>query len=133
MAKGGIRPGAGRKPGIPNRATREIKALAQEYSERAVATLSEIMLETGSPAGARVTAAIALLDRGHGKPTQYIEGEFGVNLGVDEDVASDIARIFGLAPNAERVADDAGGGGAVVPHKARPSRKARSGRARTSY
>jgi hypothetical protein len=33
---GGARPGAGRKRGIPNKASRELKEIAREYTELAV-------------------------------------------------------------------------------------------------
>lgn len=74
MAKvGGARPGAGRKPGSPNRIKGPTKAtlveLAQGFTDEALSTLREVM-QPGNPAAARVSAAIALLDRGHGKPRE---------------------------------------------------------------
>lgn len=71
--RGGARPGAGRPPGAPNKATRELKALAQTYTPKAVKALAQIMLDATAPHAARVTAATALLDRGHGRPTQHTE------------------------------------------------------------
>lgn len=73
MAKGGKQPGAGRPKGQPNRATRELKDLAAQYTEEAVLTLAEVMRNDEAPAVARVTAAVAILDRGHGKPRQQHE------------------------------------------------------------
>jgi hypothetical protein len=70
---GGARPGAGRPAGQPNKATRELKELAQQYTEEAVLTLAEVMRNDEAPAVARVTAAVAILDRGHGKPRQQHE------------------------------------------------------------
>ena len=70
---GGGRPGPGRPPGQPNRATRELKALAQQYTAEAIEALAEVMRDKAAPAMVRVKAAEALLDRGHGKPTQQIE------------------------------------------------------------
>jgi hypothetical protein len=64
----------GRKAGTPNKATGEIRALAQEYTEAAVRVLAEIMVSKDAPPAARVSAASALLDRGHGKPPQSITG-----------------------------------------------------------
>lgn len=79
MASGGRRPGAGRKPGSPNRKRRvgaaariEVTALAKTYTEMALRTLAEIA-EGGQSEAARVSAASALLDRGWGRPTQATE------------------------------------------------------------
>lgn len=60
--------GKGRPRGKPNRATRALKALAIGYTEEAVGALADVMRDSDSPAAARVAAAVALLDRGHGKP-----------------------------------------------------------------
>ena len=65
MAKG--RKTGGRKPGVPNKATRELKELAQPYAPEAIATLREIM-QHGATEAARVAAARELLDRGYGRP-----------------------------------------------------------------
>jgi hypothetical protein len=64
----------GRTAGTPNRATAEVKALAQEHTEAAVRVLAEIMASTDASPAARVSAASALLDRGHGRPSQAITG-----------------------------------------------------------
>lgn len=59
-----------------------IKELAAEHTELAINTLVDVLKRgTGEREGkekpasdiARLTAATALLDRGHGKPTQYVE------------------------------------------------------------
>lgn len=75
MARGGARPGAGRKPGAPNRVTAEIKSLAQTYCSEAVDNLVEIMKDDDAPHAARVAAARELIDRGFGKATQPISGD----------------------------------------------------------
>ncbi len=64
----------GRKKGVPNKATAEVKKAAQEHTEAAIKVLVEVA-ENGESEAARVSAANALLDRGHGKPTQAITGE----------------------------------------------------------
>ncbi len=71
MARGGKRAGAGRKPGVPNKASRELKELAREYTEEAVGALVRVLRDKEAPASAQVAAATAILDRGHGKPTQH--------------------------------------------------------------
>lgn len=64
--------GKGRPKGAPNRVTRELKAFANEYTERAVKALAAVMDDPDAPASARVQAAIALLDRAHGRPQQQV-------------------------------------------------------------
>ena len=48
----------------------EIKSLARSYTNSALSVLKSIMQQPDAPPAARVTAAIALLDRGWGKPDQ---------------------------------------------------------------
>lgn len=73
MARGGARSGAGRKPGVPNKATADVKEAASVYSADAVDTLAKIMQDVAQPAAARVSAANAILDRAHGKPKQTVD------------------------------------------------------------
>ena len=70
--RGGFRPGSGRKPGVPNKLTADIKALASEYGPEALETLVHIMTE-GESEQAQIAAAKELLDRGYGKPRQEFE------------------------------------------------------------
>lgn len=72
MAHGGSREGAGRKPGVPNKVKREIAEAAQEYSDKALEVLADVMLNSDN-AGSRVAAANAILDRAHGKPAQAVK------------------------------------------------------------
>ena len=51
----------------------DIRSLARSHTETAVRTLAGIMNEARAPASARVSAAIALLDRGWGKPEQSLD------------------------------------------------------------
>jgi hypothetical protein len=74
MASG--RKTGGRKKGTPNKATADIKALAQVYTTEAVEELAVIMRGSDSDA-ARVAAIKELLDRGHGKVPQAVTGEGG--------------------------------------------------------
>lgn len=69
----GVRYG-GRAKGTPNKATADIKALAQEYTPRALQILANIMEASESDA-ARVAAVKELLDRGHGKSPQPVSGD----------------------------------------------------------
>jgi hypothetical protein len=70
----GSKPGerrGGRQKGVPNKAGRELREVAKEYTPVAMKTLAEIC-EKGESEAARVAAANALLDRGHGKPTSVV-------------------------------------------------------------
>lgn len=73
----GSKPGerrGGRKKGTPNKATRNIKEAAREYTEQALQTLVQIAL-SGESEAVRVSAANAILDRGYGKPSTVIAGD----------------------------------------------------------
>jgi len=74
MAKG--RKTGGRTAGTPNKATSEIKALAQAHAAIAIAELARLAIKAESEA-ARVAAIKELLDRGYGKSAQPLTGEGG--------------------------------------------------------
>lgn len=79
----------GRPKGGLNKATADVKAVASQYTDEAIAALAEIMRK-GESEAARVSAIKELLDRGHGKATQgmtidanlqgNIDGEINVKL-----------------------------------------------------
>jgi len=52
----------------------DLRALARSHTVLAVRTLGGLLKE-GVPAAARVAAAMAILDRGWGKPSQAHKGE----------------------------------------------------------
>jgi len=66
---GGVRTGAGRPKGRRNKATADIKALAQEHGAVAVQKLVDLMLG-GESQQVQLGAAKELLDRGYGKAVQ---------------------------------------------------------------
>lgn len=74
--RGGWRPGAGRKKGSENKATKKQKVnlsfIARQHTDTAILALVDICLN-GESESARVSAANALLDRGYGKPMQSHE------------------------------------------------------------
>ena len=86
----GVKTG-GRKAGTPNKATADIKAAAQAYTEDALATLAQIM-KAGESEAARVAAANSILDRGFGKPRQSMD--------LDAQVKADFSTIelVGVSP-----------------------------------
>jgi hypothetical protein len=74
MAKG--KKTGGRVAGVPNKATAEIKALAQAHAAVAIKELARLAVEAQSEQ-ARVAAIKELLDRGYGKSAQAVTGEGG--------------------------------------------------------
>ena len=67
----------GRPKGSPNKQTKQerwtLAQLCKCHSERAIEILVEIMDRKDAKDGARLTAAIAILDRAYGKPISSIE------------------------------------------------------------
>ena len=66
----------GRKQGTRNKATAEIRELAQACAPAAIAELARLCLHAKTEA-TRVAAIKEILDRGYGKPTQPIAGDPG--------------------------------------------------------
>lgn len=73
--KGGFQAGKSGNPGGRPKEVGHVKELAKAHSEGAIGSLVEIMEDKSSPPSARVSAAIALLDRGWGRPPQAITGD----------------------------------------------------------
>ena len=71
----GISGNAGGRP----RELHGLREKARERSDDALDVLTSIMNDTTAPAPSRISAACAVLDRGFGKPTQYIEQDVEVN------------------------------------------------------
>jgi Family of unknown function (DUF5681) len=66
----------------------EIRQLARAHTNAALETLLEVA-KSGKSESARVAAAVALLDRGWGRPTQPLAGDpaeppIGIELSVEE-------------------------------------------------
>lgn len=59
------------------KAPTEIRSLARSHTASALKTLAAISKNAKAPSAARVAAAVALLDRGWGKPSQAITGKDG--------------------------------------------------------
>lgn len=83
MPKGGAREGAGRKRGIPNKVTADIRALAGKYGPAAIKRIAELAgimpKERGKAESQQVQflALKELVDRGYGKARQEVTGEGG--------------------------------------------------------
>jgi hypothetical protein len=74
------------------KASLQIKSLARAHTERAIQVLAGIMDATQAKDSDRIAAAMALLNRGWGQPTQLIGG--------DEDHPLKIERIERVIVNA---------------------------------
>jgi len=76
---GGRREGAGRKPGVPNRCSAEIRSIAQEFGPRCIEILAAMAgLTDGPPATAEPVRLGALkepLDRAYGRATQPVSDD----------------------------------------------------------
>jgi hypothetical protein len=62
-----------------------VREAARELTLDAIDTLAAIMKDPKAPAAARISAAVALLDRGHGRPYQAVEVKDGIDLGLLSD------------------------------------------------
>lgn len=65
----------GKVLGSANKTLNAVKSLAQSYGVDAIDTLADLMLSDRQPGPVRVAAARELLDRGFGRPTQFIAGD----------------------------------------------------------
>lgn len=72
---GGARPGAGRPAGGVSEAKRRLSELARDHAGVAVQALADIAAN-GQSETARISAAVALLDRGFGKPREATLGQY---------------------------------------------------------
>jgi len=74
MAKSGgsYQPGQSGNPAGRPAIVREVRDLAQQYTVEAIEGLAAVLRDEKAPPSARVSAAIALLDRGWGRAPQNI-------------------------------------------------------------
>jgi hypothetical protein len=104
MPKGGLRstsfkPGVSGNPfGRPKRpetiearrVVADVKSAARELTPVAMDTLEKAMTDQKAPWAAKITAAIAVLDRGWGKPTQQV----AANVGFFDQMSDEEQRIM---------------------------------------
>ena len=62
---------SGNPAGVPKELV-QVRAWAREHSEAAIRALAAIMVDPKAPAAARVSAAVAILDRAWGKPAVQV-------------------------------------------------------------
>lgn len=79
--RGGARPGAGRPKGSINKVKKSLAEEARKYGPEALQALVNVMRTDPSNA-VRKDAANSILDRGYGKPSQYMD--------IDADIKSDV-------------------------------------------
>lgn len=70
---GGARPGTGRKKGEVTQAKLTLIEKAKGFADDALQVLVDIAQSVEAPPASRVSAAVAILDRGYGKPVQATE------------------------------------------------------------
>lgn len=73
--RGGKRPGSGRKKGVQNKATIDLKCKAGEYTAEAIQVFVDVIRDPEAPAAVRIQAADKLLDRGHGRPSIHVDAQ----------------------------------------------------------
>ena len=81
---------------------RPIALRARDHTPLALATLAEVMSDPTAPASARITAAIAILDRGYGKATERVVNRKSSVLEElsDDELRAMIAALRTLSENA---------------------------------
>lgn len=78
----GVKTG-GRTKGTLNKATADIKAMAQPYGPEALKELARIMRSKDAAESTKVAACRELLDRAYGKAPQHVDGN--LNITTHED------------------------------------------------
>jgi hypothetical protein len=71
--RGGFRKGVSGNPGGRPKVEGQVREIARRYTSMAIETLAAIMVDEKAPPAARVTASIAILDRGYGRPAQALD------------------------------------------------------------
>lgn len=91
----------GRRAGVPNKVTRELREIANSFTEEAILTAAAIMRKAKAPESARLTAITIILERGHGKAPQAVKhsgaiGSYDLSR-VSDDALRQLEDILGPA------------------------------------
>ena len=97
-----VRGQSGNPTGRP-RLPAALKERAQAYSVEMIDTLHELATDKAQPGSVRVSAAIAVLDRGYGKPTAIVHASVG---SLADLVAASFARTPAIEGSDERRTTD---------------------------
>lgn len=87
------RPGQSGNPRGRPRVPPELRDLARAHTAAAIKALVAIMNDADASASARVAAAVAILDRGHGRPTTEIDLRAGGLSGAPPITTAEFARL----------------------------------------
>lgn len=95
-----FQPGQSGNPGGMPKGVGELRRAAREHSADAIETLVKAMNSPSAGWSARITAAMALLDRGYGKPTQPLDIADGRPLSsvATEDLVAAVAALAASMP-----------------------------------
>jgi hypothetical protein len=93
--------GVSGNPGGRPKLRTDLRELARANTVAAVETLARIMQDQKAPPAARVSAAVALLDRGYGRPAQAV---YQQHVPADIDELSD-AELIAIARGGNADAD----------------------------
>lgn len=81
-------PTSGRKKGVPNKSTREIREIAQKHGGKAVRELVKLMTKSENDQ-TRLKAAVELLDRAYGRPITPSEINSNISLRKIDDMSEE--------------------------------------------
>ena len=104
------------KSGNPNgrsKALRSVEELAKTLTADAMSTLAEVCRDVAAPAASRVTAAVAILDRGWGKPRQELQVTMDAHDLSDEALLAIVAKGQDDMAAEEEAAAEAGAAGSL--------------------
>ncbi len=80
MSRGGKRENAGRKAGLVNQLTRDIREMALPHAEQAIDTIVGLMGDAEVDYSVRMSAAKEILDRAYGKAKQSVDANVNVSF-----------------------------------------------------